>query len=916
MGLVQRSEAIVVGSILDGRYRILERVGKGGMGEVYKGEQISTGKSVAIKVISKDLAQNHENIKRFQREAKIQSALEHPNIVTLLDFAMTPTGQYYFAMPYIEGKSLYDLIKENGKFTLEGFLAFAGQILDGLEYAHRKGVVHRDIKGPNIVVAEMEHQRIVKILDFGLAKSMLSDLASESVTAITHTGRTLGTPAYLSPEQAKGEEDVGPTSDIYSVGVIFYQMLTGELPFQSDTPWGVMHMHISQKPKKINEVGGKAPRKIEKIIMRCLEKNPKHRYKSALSLKRALEIAAGEVAPADLSRESMELFFEKSAPPPVPHRTGIKVFILLFLMSVAGFLWTEYQKAETERINQEIQREAKIQVELIEKRKEEENIRLRAAIAERQKAAEEERLRMEAETKEKAEKEARLQAEVDTQVKTTEETQPKAEPDTQVKTTEETQPKAEPDTQVKTTEETPPTTLVRSKEDVAKEARINAETVANEKVREKEKAEEKRQIKAEAEEKKKPKKKPKKKVSKRAKKIYSKLKEANRNLAANRLTTPYDTSAFKAFWTVLALDSTNRKAKSGLLKIRGRYISFANKSMSKKDFKKAATHLSKAASVNPDSALPTSVEKKLIEKWAMQKSDSWLVRTLKGKLDKEKEEKKRKDEYELYRKGARTAGYLKITKIHLENNRHSRARKYAKKAGKISPNSADVATLLKIIEDQRPILENMVKVASGCFKMGDAFGDGAKDELPVHQVCLDSFYIDKYEVIQTDFLRVMGSNPSFYSGCPKCPVEAVTWVEANAYCEKTGKRLPTEAEWEFAARGRGRKIKFSTGKNILSPEDANIYTSMLSGHTQTVGSYAPNSIGLYDMTGNVTEWVADWYYDGYYVKSRKNNPKGPLKGKFRVLRGASCMDKRTVTDRVKNRPTLRVSRVNGFRCAR
>ena len=200
--------------------------------------------------------------------------------------------------------------------------------------------------------------------------------------------------------------------------------------------------------------------------------------------------------------------------------------------------------------------------------------------------------------------------------------------------------------------------------------------------------------------------------------------------------------------------------------------------------------------------------------------------------------------------------------------------------------------------------------------MGDVFGDGSDDELPVHQVCLDSFYIDKYEVIQTDFLRVMNSNPSHYSYCPRCPVETVTWVEANAYCEKAGKRLPTEAEWEFAARGRGKKIKYSTGKNSLSLEDANIYTSILSGHTQPVGSYPPNAIGLYDMTGNVTEWVADWYYDGYYVKSKKDNPQGPLEGKFRVLRGASCMDKRTVTDRVKNRPTLRVSRIYGFRCAK
>lgn len=200
--------------------------------------------------------------------------------------------------------------------------------------------------------------------------------------------------------------------------------------------------------------------------------------------------------------------------------------------------------------------------------------------------------------------------------------------------------------------------------------------------------------------------------------------------------------------------------------------------------------------------------------------------------------------------------------------------------------------------------------------MGDNFGDGANDELPVHEVCLDTFYIDKYEVTQADYQLETGSNPSHFSDCPRCPVESVTWFEANAYCELVGKRLPTEAEWEYAARGRGKKVKYGMEKNRLTLADANIFTSIISGHTQPVGSYPPNSVGLFDMTGNVAEWVADWYDDGYYAKSGKKNPRGPDEGKFRVLRGGSCMDKRTVTDRVRNWPHLRVSRIYGFRCAK
>jgi len=179
--------------------------------------------------------------------------------------------------------------------------------------------------------------------------------------------------------------------------------------------------------------------------------------------------------------------------------------------------------------------------------------------------------------------------------------------------------------------------------------------------------------------------------------------------------------------------------------------------------------------------------------------------------------------------------------------------------------------------------------------MGDTFGDGNLDEKPVHRVCIDDFKMDKYEVTQAAFEAVMKKNPSD-NVCGDCPVEAVTWFEAKEYCEKIGKRLPTEAEWEYAAREGGKKVKYGTGKNTISESEAKYGKKQiiggtllfdLTGKANPVGSFTPNALGLYDMSGNTEEWVADWYDEDYYKNSPEKNPKGPLNGKSRVKRGGS-----------------------------
>jgi len=285
----------MAGQVFDGRYRIEHKLGEGGMGAVYKATQLSTEKTVAIKVVSDRLTENPATVRRFQREVRLQTKLSHPNIVMVIDFSKSPTGQYYFVMEYVEGQSLRNMILNEGKMSLRNFRTLAPQICDGLEYAHHKGIIHRDLKGDNIIIATVGHQKVVKILDFGLAKAIQYDETTSAGSELTLQGRVLGTPAYMSPEQAKGETDkIDYRTDIYSLGVIFYQMLSGQLPFRSDTPWGFMHKHIAESPPPLITDNSYIPEKLNSIIMKCLEKNQENRFSSALEIKLQLEREAME----------------------------------------------------------------------------------------------------------------------------------------------------------------------------------------------------------------------------------------------------------------------------------------------------------------------------------------------------------------------------------------------------------------------------------------------------------------------------------------------------------------------------------------------------------------------------------------------------------------------------------------------
>jgi formylglycine-generating enzyme len=179
---------------------------------------------------------------------------------------------------------------------------------------------------------------------------------------------------------------------------------------------------------------------------------------------------------------------------------------------------------------------------------------------------------------------------------------------------------------------------------------------------------------------------------------------------------------------------------------------------------------------------------------------------------------------------------------------------------------------------------DMVWIPDGAFGMGSPDGEGASDEHPQHEVKVKGFYMDKTEVTQADYERVMGHNPAYFKGCPNCPAENIAWISANEYCKKVGKRLPTEAEWEYAARGQ-TQTKYYWGKEVDSSYAW--YDKNSNQRTQPVAQKRPNPFGLADMSGNVWEWCADWYGETYYQKTLHDNPQGPDTGQFRAMRGGA-----------------------------
>src|SRR4029453_10951282 len=283
----------MVGTTL-GNYKILEKIGAGGQGTVYRAIDSKLGRTVVIKVLPAELTAREANLKRFEREARLASALDHPNICTIFDLNEI-NGIHFIVMQYIEGRNVRQLV--NGRpLSLESALSITLQTAEALGAAHSRGIIHRDIKAGNVMVAPNGQ---VKVLDFGLAKLLDEDAARTSGihhTEITEVGVPYGTATYAAPEQARGDR-VDARADIFSTGVLLYEMLTGSWPFKGKTAVDVRHAVLHEEPKPISEARLEpVPERLQQILNRALQKNPRDRYQQISQFRDDLRAVVRDLA--------------------------------------------------------------------------------------------------------------------------------------------------------------------------------------------------------------------------------------------------------------------------------------------------------------------------------------------------------------------------------------------------------------------------------------------------------------------------------------------------------------------------------------------------------------------------------------------------------------------------------------------
>ncbi|MBC7462600.1 MAG: serine/threonine protein kinase, partial [Thermoleophilia bacterium] len=261
----------LIGTVYDGRYRIERRIGAGGMANVYLAEDETLGRRVAIKILHQRYAEDGQFVERFLREASAAARLNHPNIVQVYDRGQAG-GSYYIAMEYVDGMTLKDLVRRRGALTEQEVLAYGRQALHALRAAHRNGLVHRDVKPQNMMV---DTDGRLKIADFGIARA-----AADADQGLTEAGSIVGTAQYLSPEQAQGHEVAAP-SDLYSLGVVMYEMGTGRVPFDGDSPVNVALKHVKDAVTRPSQFNPALSVGLESIILKAMEKDPARRYGSA-----------------------------------------------------------------------------------------------------------------------------------------------------------------------------------------------------------------------------------------------------------------------------------------------------------------------------------------------------------------------------------------------------------------------------------------------------------------------------------------------------------------------------------------------------------------------------------------------------------------------------------------------------------
>jgi serine/threonine-protein kinase len=278
----------MLGHTLDDKYRLDAQLGVGGMGTVYRARHLLIDRPVAVKVLNPRFVEDEAARTRFQREARAAGRLQHTNAVTVTDYGQTEDGYVYIVMELLEGRTLRDILAKEAPLEAARSVSLMLQVSDAVAAAHEAGIIHRDLKPANIfIVHRAEVPSLVKVLDFGIAKLAAESLEEDEVKALTQVGAMIGTPRYMSPEQCNGAE-LTPAADVYSLGVILYEMLTGTVPFSGSTPLAIAMKHTSELPRRPREFVASIPAALEDVVLHALEKRPQDRPANAAEFRQEL----------------------------------------------------------------------------------------------------------------------------------------------------------------------------------------------------------------------------------------------------------------------------------------------------------------------------------------------------------------------------------------------------------------------------------------------------------------------------------------------------------------------------------------------------------------------------------------------------------------------------------------------------
>jgi serine/threonine protein kinase/formylglycine-generating enzyme required for sulfatase activity len=760
---LRRDPYKLVGAKLE-RYEIQELIGIGGMGAVYRAQHEITKAKVAIKVLRPDLTiSNEEGVGFFFEEATKTVSLQHPMIVKVLSADYTPDGSAYMVMEWLDGRTLEQEMKQRGVFPLQRLIVLLEQIAEAVAYAHRKRIIHRDLKPSNIMLVQEENgEESIRVLDFGIAKVL-----STTIGIGTNT-RVAGTSYYISPEQTIAHSPIDHSADIYSLGVIIYQMLTGQVPFEADTEGQVMDMHRTILPRPLREIRPDIPRAIEDVVLKTLSKRPLDRFQTATDFARAFRQAAN-LAMSELVAQSVDATSGEVVPQAEVYlngkyegRTGEDGWWRKEDMTPRQYL-IEVESPRYIRFNRSVDLEPNEELTVVAK----------------------------LERKQIGELIVSCNA-----------------PDAGVEIAGSLVGKTDQNGRFYLQSIDAGSYAVR----VLHPQHLPAETTVTVEV---------------------------------WKQTYAPLQLEIR--PRRDLFEPV-------------------RRKTGLLVERSR-----------------------------DSASSIMRTMSSFAGWgaqALQKISLWVYAGVAAAI---------------------LVGVIVVLAV-IKPPEVIRALVDPSPEPSPSVSPAPLAPPAPPAQPAPP--EGMINIPGGTFLMGYDVTNGDLQSGPPHQVTVESFFIDKFEVTIEEYLK--NKNPEGRTEENKLPMVNVTWREADSYCRSQGKRLPTEEEWEFAARGTDGRI-YPWG-NRFEPGRANV--ANLPGDFAPVGSFPDGNspFGVSDMSGNAMEWTDSDFrvYDG--SRYRPSGCSEPCK----VIRGGAYFDRvqdATAVFRREYEPSILSRRRNayavlGFRCAK